>query len=152
MWSRHPHRCAIPAGRSSIPDLRIGRQGGYAPVFHEGSHGEVIEVLEGTSFEAEQFMHGVVEEASYARAAKTGGFGFQPEVYVDITETIETKKRMMECHASQLQWMRRYSDMDSVEFIETVGRFRGYQAGVRFAEGFITHKSFARFPTGRALP
>lgn len=82
----------------------------------------------------------------------TGSFNFQPEIYVDITETLDLKQRMMECHASQMQWMRRYSDMDSVQFIETVSRFRGYQAGVKYAEGFITHKSFARFTTERMLP
>jgi len=81
-----------------------------------------------------------------------GGFGFQPEVYVDITGTLATKRRMLECHRSQIEWMSRYGGMDFREYIEVVARFRGYQCGTRYAEGFIAHKSFAHVPPIRLLP
>jgi len=80
------------------------------------------------------------------------GFGFEPEVYVDITDTLDTKRRMLECHKSQIEWMSRYGGMDFREYIEVVARFRGYQCGARYAEGFIAHKSFAHVPPARLLP
>ena len=81
-----------------------------------------------------------------------GGYAFQPEVYVDITETFATNRAMLECHRSQIEWMNRYGGMDFREYIEVVARFRGYQCGVRYAEGFVAHKSFAHVPPGQVLP
>jgi LmbE family N-acetylglucosaminyl deacetylase len=81
-----------------------------------------------------------------------GGFGFQPQVYVDITATLDVKIRMIECHRSQIEWMNRYGGMDSREYIKTVAKFRGYQAGVEYAEGFIPHHSFGHIPPGSILP
>ncbi|MCC6124554.1 MAG: PIG-L family deacetylase [Pirellulales bacterium] len=81
-----------------------------------------------------------------------GGFGFQPQIYVDITSTIEVKIRMIECHRSQMEWMSRYGGLDSREYIRTVAKFRGYQAGVAYAEGFIAHGSFGHLPAGGVLP
>lgn len=81
-----------------------------------------------------------------------GGYNFQPEIYVDISKTLPIKKRMLECHRSQLEWMSRYGGMDCGRYIETVARFRGYQAGVELAEGFIAHKSWAHIPAGPVLP
>ncbi len=81
-----------------------------------------------------------------------GGYGFQPQVYVDVTATLATKLRMLECHQSQMQWMSRYGGLDSRRYVETVARFRGYQAGVEFAEGFIPHASFGHVPPRSVLP
>ncbi len=81
-----------------------------------------------------------------------GGYGFQPQVYVDITETFELKSKMLACHRSQAEWMRRYGGMDFRKYIEVVARFRGYQSRVEFAEGFIPHPSFAHMPAGPILP
>jgi LmbE family N-acetylglucosaminyl deacetylase len=81
-----------------------------------------------------------------------GGFGFQPQVYVDITETFAVKVKMLECHRSQIEWMSRYGGMDCREYVETVARFRGYQASVKLAEGFIPHPSWAHIPVGAVLP
>jgi LmbE family N-acetylglucosaminyl deacetylase len=81
-----------------------------------------------------------------------GGFNFQPQVYVDITDTFETKLRMLECHRSQLEWMSRYGGMDCREYVETVARFRGYQSNVRLAEGFVPHGSWGHVPAGSVLP
>jgi len=80
------------------------------------------------------------------------GYGFQPEVYVDITETLETKIAMLNCHQSQLEWMSRYDGMDMREYVKVMAQFRGYQCGTKMAEGFIFHKSFAHVPVGAILP
>lgn len=81
-----------------------------------------------------------------------GGFGFQPEVFVDITDTFATKVGMLECHRSQRDWLQRHGGMDFAEYIETVARFRGFQAGVRLAEGFIPLKNWGNLRAHGVLP
>ncbi|MGD0226784.1 MAG: PIG-L family deacetylase [Terriglobia bacterium] len=81
-----------------------------------------------------------------------GGLGFQPEIYVDITNTFATKARMLNCHRSQREWFRRKGGVDFLKYIEVAARFRGYQAGVTLAEGFIALKNWANIGTGQVLP
>lgn len=64
------------------------------------------------------------------------GRGFEPTHYVDITATLATKVAMVNCFASQIPFLQRYFGLDLVEQVQTVARFRGIQAGVRYAEGF----------------
>jgi N-acetylglucosamine malate deacetylase 1 len=81
-----------------------------------------------------------------------GGYGFQPQVYVDVTSTFKVKIEMLECHRSQMEWMSRYGGMDMREYIETVAKFRGYQVAVKYAEGFIAHASSGHVPVSNLLP
>ncbi len=64
------------------------------------------------------------------------GQGFQPTDFVDITATLPTKIAMLESFQSQIPFLKRYFDMDIVEQVETAARYRGIQAGVRYAEAF----------------
>jgi LmbE family N-acetylglucosaminyl deacetylase len=79
------------------------------------------------------------------------GINFSPEEYVDITATIETKRRMLAAHASQAEWLKDQYNMSYIEFMEICSGFRGLQAGVRFAECF---RRSVTFPTTseRLLP
>jgi LmbE family N-acetylglucosaminyl deacetylase len=61
---------------------------------------------------------------------------FEPTAYVDIGETIETKLAMMQCFRSQISFLKQYFNFDVLEQVETTARYRGIQAGVRYAEGF----------------
>jgi N-acetylglucosamine malate deacetylase 1 len=81
-----------------------------------------------------------------------GGIDFQPEEYVDITETIEMKRRMFRCHESQFAAMADLAHTDLLELIETQARFRGIAAGCRYAEGFKRLSAFQRGLTRRILP
>jgi LmbE family N-acetylglucosaminyl deacetylase len=81
-----------------------------------------------------------------------GGIGFQPTEYVDITPAMETKRRMLACHASQFAAMRELACTDLAEFLETQARFRGLAAGCRYAEGFTRCDAFQRGLTKRVLP
>jgi len=65
-----------------------------------------------------------------------GGLNFVPERFVDISEHIETKLKMLQCHKSQQAWMKEYGDVDYVEMVEVGARYRGIQSGVKYAEGF----------------
>lgn len=76
-----------------------------------------------------------------------GGVGFQPEQYVDISDVQETKVHAFKAYESQIAYDPRY-----LENIEVVGRFRGYQAGCAFAEGFQAYRFFGFMPDYRLLP
>jgi LmbE family N-acetylglucosaminyl deacetylase len=64
------------------------------------------------------------------------GRGFEPTRYVDITDHLERKLAMVACFESQLPFLKRYFGIDVLEQVTAVARFRGLQAGVRYAEGF----------------
>jgi|SRR5579864_7867493 len=64
-----------------------------------------------------------------------GGIAFEPTHLVDITSSIELKRRMLACHASQLE--RHDASISALdELAETLSRLRGLQCGVRYAEAF----------------
>jgi LmbE family N-acetylglucosaminyl deacetylase len=81
-----------------------------------------------------------------------GGIGFDPTEYVDITTTMEVKHRMLACHKSQFSAMTELAHTDLREMVEAQSRFRGIQAGCRYAEGFTRCDAFQRGLTKRVLP
>jgi LmbE family N-acetylglucosaminyl deacetylase len=63
------------------------------------------------------------------------GVNFEPTHLVDISGTIDVKRRMLACHQSQLG--RADSGISHLEELaETLGKLRGLQCGVAYAEGF----------------
>jgi LmbE family N-acetylglucosaminyl deacetylase len=63
------------------------------------------------------------------------GINFEPTHLVDVTDTIDIKRRMLACHESQLN--RPDSGISRLEELaETLARLRGFQCGVAYAEGF----------------
>ena len=81
-----------------------------------------------------------------------GGIEFAPTEYVDVTAVMETKRRMLACHQSQIQPMRELAQTDLMELMEIQSRFRGLAAGCRFAEGFRKLEASQRGLTRRVLP
>ncbi len=81
-----------------------------------------------------------------------GGVGFEPLEYVDISEVMTTKIRMLECHQSQVKALKELAKTDLVEMVQTQARFRGLAAGCRYAEGFRRLEAFQRGLTSRILP
>ena len=80
------------------------------------------------------------------------GMNFNPTEYVDITDEIELKIQMLECHESQLKWMRDHDHIDFAEFVRTCSRFRGLQCGVGYAEGFTQELVWPKVVAKRLLP
>lgn len=80
------------------------------------------------------------------------GVNFMPTEYVDISETIEKKMEMLECHESQMKWMRDHDHIDFAEFVRTCARFRGLQCGVQYAEAFRTCVAWPKVVPARLLP
>ncbi|MCL4377949.1 MAG: PIG-L family deacetylase [Actinobacteria bacterium] len=64
------------------------------------------------------------------------GIRFQPTYYVDITEFFEIKKSMLMCHKSQYKWIKGHHSSDPINLIGAMGKFRGIQCGVEYAEAF----------------
>ena len=80
------------------------------------------------------------------------GVNFQPTHYVDITNQIDTKIRALECHESQLKWMYEHDGIDFADMVRTCSKYRGYQCGVAFAEGFRPYNVYPRYSTKNLLP
>lgn len=80
------------------------------------------------------------------------GINFIPTEYVDVSDVIETKLNMLECHESQLKWMREHDNIDFAEFVRSCARARGLQCGVQYAEGFTQCLAWGKIKPMRMLP
>lgn len=80
------------------------------------------------------------------------GVNFQPTHYVNITDQIEIKIKALECHESQLKWMLEHDNIDFVDMVRTCSKYRGYQCGVVYAEGFRPYNVYPRYSTKKLLP
>jgi LmbE family N-acetylglucosaminyl deacetylase len=78
----------------------------------------------------------------------SAGINFQPEYYVDISDSWETKAAMIACHESQERWCMDQYGVSLIENAKVQSRFRGYQAGCMYAECFRKPKFFPQ-RTGR---
>jgi LmbE family N-acetylglucosaminyl deacetylase len=64
------------------------------------------------------------------------GISFEPEIWIDIGETIDIKRKMLAAHQSQVDLTKRMYGQNLVEMIERLTRMRGGQRGCVYAEGF----------------
>ena len=80
------------------------------------------------------------------------GVNFVPTEFVDITDEIDLKIKMLECHASQLVWMKEHDGIDFADMVRTCSRYRGYQCGAEYAEGFRQCNVYLKGTTRRLLP
>lgn len=80
------------------------------------------------------------------------GISFLPHEYVDITDTLALKLKMMTCHTSQLDWLKEHDGMDILNFIQTSAEYRGFQCGVKYAESFTRYITALRAKPGYFLP
>jgi len=64
-----------------------------------------------------------------------------PQFVVDVSEHIETKKRMLECHETQRVWLQKHHGMDNyIETMEEWTRARGQLVGFTYGEGFRQYR------------
>lgn len=80
------------------------------------------------------------------------GVNFVPTEFVDITQEIDLKIKMLECHESQIVWMRDHDGIDFPDMVRTCSRYRGYQCGADYAEGFRQYQGYLKGTTKRLLP
>lgn len=80
------------------------------------------------------------------------GIRFQPSEYVDISQEMDLKLKMMECHPSQLKWVKEHDNLDLLDFLQVSGKYRGYQCGTVYAECFRRYLTALRAVPGNFLP
>ncbi|MBQ7039846.1 MAG: PIG-L family deacetylase, partial [Clostridia bacterium] len=111
----------------------------HGPDDYMPDHREVSKLVFDASFAASVPQYGNGGKAAVTPIYymdNLAGMGFLPTMYVDISDELELKLEMLECHESQLKWMRDHDNIDFAEFVRTCSRFRGIQCGVQYAEGF----------------
>lgn len=80
------------------------------------------------------------------------GVGFEPQLYVDITEVFEKKVALLGYHESQNRWMKDLFNYEMDAFLEIPARYRGLQVGVPMAEGFQPSYRWGRNFSRHYLP
>jgi LmbE family N-acetylglucosaminyl deacetylase len=135
------------------PDLIIT----HAPHDYMKDHVEVSRLVFDASFSASVPHYqtpggGVASITPIYYMDTLAGINFLPTEYVDISATIDMKLRALDCHVSQVKWLRDHDGIDFVEFASTVSRFRGLQCNVGFAEGFVPCQTWPRLTAQRLLP
>lgn len=80
------------------------------------------------------------------------GINFAPEVYVDVTAQFPMKQRMLASHDSQNAWISDIFADNLTQMMDVQTRFRGLQAGVRYAEGFRALETYPRAADFGLLP
>jgi hypothetical protein len=77
---------------------------------------------------------------------------FEPSFYVDISAQMARKQELARMHVSQMASMKSQSDWDLAEAIEILGRFRGLQSGVKYAEAFRLCARYPRVKAWKSFP
>lgn len=143
--------------RDVVPDMIIT----HYPRDYMCDHNETSKLVFDASFLASVPLYGSTVPTPPDRIAKVtplfymetvGGAGFTPTEYVDISEVIDTKSEMLASHQSQHTWLEEHDGVDIVDQMRTMARYRGYQCGVRYAEGFVQALEWLRPVTRRLLP
>ena len=139
--------------RRARPDVIIT----HSPTDYMPDHVAVSKLVFDASFTATlphyETEHGYTENLPPLYYMDTlAGLSFTPTEYVDITDTLDTKIKMLECHVSQMKWMRDHDKIDFAEFVTSCARYRGLQSGVRYAEAFTACYAWPKITTRRVLP
>lgn len=128
----------------------------HSPNDYMPDHVAVSHLVFGASFAATLPRYGNPEKRAKLTPIyymdNLGGSGFEPTEYVDVTEFIDKKLEMLECHESQIVWMRDHDHIDFPDMVRSCSRVRGIQCGVDYAEGFTQCRVYLRGTTKRYLP
>lgn len=137
--------------RYSQPDFIIT----HSPTDYMPDHLAVNRLVFGASFGASVPHYGegkAVKVTPLYYMDNLAGMSFNPTEYVDITDEIDLKLQMLECHESQLKWMRDHDHIDFADFVRTCSKFRGLQCGATYAEAFTQALVWPRVAAVRLLP
>jgi len=127
----------------------------HSPTDYMPDHRAVSKLVFDASFAASCPHYGAPGKAAVVPIFymdNLAGMNFNPTEYVDVSDEIDLKLEMLECHESQLKWMRDHDNIDFAEFVRTCSRFRGLQCGVQYAEAFTQELVWPKVVTKRLLP
>ncbi len=75
----------------------------------------------------------------------------EPDFCIDITSAMPTKEKMLGCHESQREWLRKHHGVDQyIESMREWSSIRGKEFGCQYGEGFRQHKGHA-YPQNNIL-
>lgn len=139
--------------RQEKPDFIIT----HSPHDYMRDHLEVQKLVFDASFSASLWDHsnrdaGVAAITPLFYMDTLAGVNFLPTEYVDISDVIEDKIAALDCHQTQIAWMRDHDKIDFLDFVRTCSKFRGLQCGTAYAEGFQLAQTWPRLPVKRFLP
>jgi len=81
-----------------------------------------------------------IQISPFSTTDPLGGEITSPHFYIDISSVIETKKKMLSFHKSQIELMRHMHKMDDFfGFVLEGNRNYGTKAGVQYAEAYWQH-------------
>jgi bacillithiol biosynthesis deacetylase BshB1 len=80
------------------------------------------------------------------------GLSFNPEIWIDISDTIDLKMKALAEHKSQVEWLKKHHGYDLLEAIRTCARYRGLQVGVEYAEVFSSAKKHMMIKPTNSFP
>lgn len=151
--SKEQRDLVVDVIRSEQPDVIIT----HSPEDYMPDHVAVSKLVFDASFAASvpHYKTKVSKEAALTPIYymdHLAGVGFNPTEYVDISDTIDLKLEMLECHVSQMKWMRDHDNIDFADFVKTCAKFRGLQCGAAFAEAFTSCVAWPKVVAKRLLP
>lgn len=127
----------------------------HSPDDYMPDHREVSKLVFDAAFAASVPHYGAPGKAAVTPIYymdHLAGLNFVPTEFVDITDEIDLKIEMLECHESQLKWMRDHDNIDFAEFCRTCARFRGFQSNSEYAEAFRQELVWPKVVAKRLLP
>ena len=151
--SKEQHDIIVDIIREADPDLIIT----HDPTDYMPDHVAVAELVFRASFNA-SVPHYItkVEKASKVTPIyymdNLAGLSFVPTHFVDVSDEIDLKLEMLECHESQLKWMRDHDHIDFADFVKTCAKYRGFQSNCAYAEAFRECLVYPKVQTKRLLP
>ncbi len=80
------------------------------------------------------------------------GIAFEPEEFVDISAAFELKCRMLACFETETATWQDHPVVAWLEWMGIHSRYRGIQAGVRYAEAFRRPRRWGHLQPRRILP
>jgi LmbE family N-acetylglucosaminyl deacetylase len=154
VWNQELHVKMIQMMQKVDADLIIT----HAPEDYASDHTETAKAVVNASFYAvcPQFCASNTRPTRGVAAIyfmdTVCGVGFQPQEYVDISTTLETKLEMYAKHESQHTYLSEREHVDFFEIMRTSARYRGIQCGVKYAEAFRRYEAWPRLSCRRLLP
>ena len=147
------HDLLVKVIREANPDFIIT----HGPDDYMGDHVEVSKLVFKASFAATvpHYMPQLGEACGVTPVFymdNSALLNCEPTEYVDISDEIEMKLKMLSCHESQIVWLKDHDDTDILEATTALARLRGLQCGVKYAEGFRVLNTDHRMTTKRMLP
>jgi N-acetylglucosamine malate deacetylase 1 len=120
------------------PGLVLTHHAGDVNIDHRVVHDAVVAACRPQpGFAVRELMFFEIASSTEWRPAHSG-MPFWPNVFVDITGTVERKLEALRAYSEEL---REFPHPRSLEAIEALARWRGATAGVRAAEAFLLGRS-----------